>query len=139
ATEVRRATKRAALAVELAATGHRRDAHLLRAHADMATSWLLIQNLHAEGKLNERACDHLRRRIDQIVACLEQLKLTPPEQWLALELAPLEEEAKDLDTQPERSPLKSLLVKVAAVARSLLSDEPSPPTAQPAQEKKQGA
>jgi hypothetical protein len=135
ATKILHATERAAVALELAAVGHRRDDNLRRAQKEMTTSLVLVEALHLIGRINARVCDHLRRRIDQVVSGVEQMIIAPPGECLALELPPLEEEAKELPKDPVRARWRQLIRRVAETARSLLApqEEPQPP-AQPTPE-----
>ena len=124
-SRIRRATERTALAVEAATAGHRRSYHLGRAHEAMVSSLGLFRLLYLEGHIDARVFDQARRRIDQILAGLDQLSAATKEEWLTLELVPLEKEVTDYQAHPEFSRLQSLLARVAEAVRSLL---PGPST-----------
>ena len=126
ATKIRRATERAAQAVELAANDFRRKQNLRKAHAEMVTTLLFVRALYLEGKISLRVCDHLRRQIDQIDAGIEQLSTTCPDEWGGLELPPLEAESVDSSSNPERLLAQRVLTRIAEILRKLLTIE-SPP------------
>jgi hypothetical protein len=126
ATKIRLATERAAHAVELAAIGSRREHHLRKAIAEMGTTLLFVRALHLEGKLGLPVSDYLRRQIDQIVAGVEQLRATRPDEWVGLELPPLEAEAIDPSANPERRLAQRVLTRLTEILRKLLAVE-SPP------------
>jgi hypothetical protein len=121
---IRRATQRAAIAVEHAAGGHRRRYNLQRAHEAMITALALMRLLHLEEMIEGRPYHHVRRRIDQILLGLEQLTNTAPECWSAVELVPVDSESNDSDSSAEGSRLALLLARVAKAVRDILTLRP---------------
>jgi hypothetical protein len=126
ATAARRATERAALAVENATSGHRREQNLARALEALDTSMFHFDVLNADDRIDARVHDYLRRTVDQIIDGLEQLTVTPVDEWLRLKLVPLEPDAEEPCKRPEQSRWQGLLARVAEAARLLLPSEPIP-------------
>jgi hypothetical protein len=130
---IRRATERAAIAVEHAAAGHRRRYNLQRAHEAMITTRSLMRLLYLEEMIEGGAYHHLRRRIEQILSGLEQLGDAAPERWSAIELVPIDSESSDSGSTAEDSRLQLLRARVAKTVRTILTiramkieEQPSP-------------
>jgi hypothetical protein len=122
--QIRRATGRAAIAIEHATAGHRRRDNLRRAHEAMMTCHGLTQLLHLEGMIDARTYGLVRRRIDQIVSGLEQLGDTNAECWTTIELAPIEIGSSDSSSRTVDSRLRQLLLGAAEAIRSISQDWP---------------
>jgi hypothetical protein len=80
--------------------------------------------------IDRQVHDYLRRSVDQIIAGIEQLKTTPDDHWLDLELAPLETNSTGTRETVQPTRLQSVLDRVAKAARSILpstgrTDSPS--------------
>jgi hypothetical protein len=118
--QIRCATERAAIAVELAASGHRRGYNLQRAHEAMIVSLGLMRLLHIEGMLARKPYDQVRRKADQILFGLEQLDDSSVESWSTIELVPIEDVASD--SGKEDSLVKPLLARVAETMRLISAD-----------------
>src|SRR5581483_2017029 len=88
----RRGAERAALAVELATAGDLPERNLERALTAIRTSMFHCDTLCQLKIIDRKLHDYLRRNVDQIIAGLEQLMTTPVDQWLGLQLTPLEAE-----------------------------------------------
>jgi hypothetical protein len=116
ATLARNSAESAALAVEFAEDSPERN--LPRALAAIRTSMFHCDTLCALEILDRKTHDYLRRRVDQLRAGLEALKIAPPDQWLALPLPPLEDEPTEQSETESPTLLQIILDRVAQMVSS---------------------
>jgi hypothetical protein len=112
-------TRRARVALEVAAHSQSYRRHLQRARENMLTCLAEFPTLTDEGYFCDELCREARRRIDQILRGIDQLLATPVEQWLQLELPPLEptEAQDDSLVGAKRQALKHRVAAIANVGR----------------------
>jgi hypothetical protein len=118
-----RAAERAALAVDLATAGDSPERNLPRARTAIRTSMFHCDTLYELGIIDRRVHDYLRRRVDQIIAGVEQLRSAPEDQWLGLQLTPLESEPTEPSETAHPTRLQSIFERVAQAVLAIL---PSP-------------
>jgi len=128
----RRGAERAALAVELATTGASSERNLEGALTALCTSMFHCDTLCELEIIDRRVHDYLRRSVDRIVAGLEQLRTTPVDQWLGLQLTPLEAEPTEPSETAPLTRFQIILEQVAQAARFFLPTPAPPPGNVPA-------
>jgi hypothetical protein len=121
------AAERAALAVELATAEDSPERNLARALTAIRTSMFHCDTLCELEIIDRQVHDHLRRSVDQIIVGLEQLRTTPPDRWLGLDLVPLETEPTESRETAQPTRLETILERVARVARSVFQSPTRPP------------
>jgi len=122
----RRGAERAALAVELATAGDSPGRNVECALTAIRTSMFHCDTLCELKIIDRKLHDYLRRSVDRIIAGLEQLITTPVDQWLSLQLPPLEAEPTEPSEAAPPTRFQAILDRVAQAARSLLP-APAPP------------
>ncbi len=112
---IHRAAMTATMSVEVAAHGPRQRPFLKRAKEAAHVFMSALRQLEIHGGLDLRILDEARRRTDQVLLGLDQLAVTPVEEWTALHLPPL---APEPAAPPPESPVAVARRAVAARAWS---------------------
>jgi hypothetical protein len=114
---IRRATARAAGALQVASRGDRRKHHLRLVRESMGwcrSSFLL---LFLEGHIPAEVYDEARRRIDQIDSGVKRLESAGDESWSAIEPPPLAAPVSEFEKEPAFKPIRRLLARIAETTR----------------------
>jgi hypothetical protein len=109
------ATRRARVALEVAAHSQAYRRQLQRARENMLTCLAEFPTLTDEGYFCDELCLEARRRIDQILRGIDQLLTTPVEEWLKVELPPIER-TEPLDNSSVAATRQALKHRIAAIA-----------------------
>jgi hypothetical protein len=123
-SRIKRLTRRASIAIDVATNSQRSGFHLRRAREAILECRAELRILRGEEKIDQRLYDHARRRLDQIIGGIDQLSAKPEEQWFSVELAPLEVEANEPTKAIEFTRLQQILGRVEKAVLSLFPGEP---------------
>jgi hypothetical protein len=125
ATLARHSAERAALAVQLAAFDDSTERNRKRALTAIRTSMFHCDTLCAQKILDRSAHDHLRRRVDQLIAGLKALEGMPADRWLDLPMPALEAEQTEGNEAASPTLFQIIVDRVAQAVRTVLP-RPSP-------------
>ena len=122
------ATAKAMGAVKIASTGSRRSFHLELAFQKLLWVQNGFQVLFQRGKLSAEVFDESRRRLDQVLACVERLAAIDQDDWSTIELPPIATRPVDIAEDATIKLLRHMLTRIIEETRALrLREQPSAP------------